>query len=87
MSPLYILVTNSKVDLVHQAVRENPFNSSYFVWMDGGYGHGETEEDRIFTQGGVRSPSHLLDFPGQWSADESCCSRICRSSSIGVVDY
>ncbi|GFR71626.1 protein HtrL-like [Elysia marginata] len=62
--PLYNLVTNSKTDLVHRVVRENPFNSSYFIWLDGGFGHGETEETGIFPRDGVWRPTHLLDVPG-----------------------
>ncbi|RUS70265.1 hypothetical protein EGW08_021973, partial [Elysia chlorotica] len=61
--PLYNLVTNSKVDLIHQVVRENPFNSSYFIWMDGGFGHGETEECCIFPSDGIWNPTHLMNFP------------------------
>lgn len=38
--PLYNVMVNSKVDLVYQASRINPFHSDLFVWFDAGYGHG-----------------------------------------------
>lgn len=38
--PEYNIVVNSKVELVHKASVDNPFNTDYFLWMDAGYGHG-----------------------------------------------
>ncbi|CAL1527378.1 unnamed protein product [Lymnaea stagnalis] len=59
VDPMYNLVTNSKITLVHEALQDNPFNSDYFIWLDGGYGHGNASiypEDRIWI------PRHLLNF-------------------------
>ncbi|GFO31951.1 protein htrl-like [Plakobranchus ocellatus] len=63
--PQYNLLTNSKVCFVHQAIRENPFRSTYFIWIDGGYGHGETEETDIYPSDGIWSPKHLTGYPNQ----------------------
>lgn len=38
--PDYNIVVNSKVDLMYRASSDNPFNTDYFIWLDGGYGHG-----------------------------------------------
>ncbi|GFO31948.1 hypothetical protein PoB_005845300 [Plakobranchus ocellatus] len=46
-------------------MRENPFKSDYFIWVDGGYGHGEVEQKNIYPSNGVWSPKHLLDYPNQ----------------------
>ena len=37
--PLYNLVVCSKLDLIYKTTKLNPFNSEYFIWMDGGYTH------------------------------------------------
>lgn len=39
--PLYNALVTSKLDLVKRVVDDNPFRSDLFVWMDGGYGHGQ----------------------------------------------
>ncbi|KAK7011350.1 protein HtrL [Biomphalaria glabrata] len=62
--PLYNLVTNSKITLVHQAISRNPFSSHYFIWLDGGYGHGNSS---LFPKDGVWVPRHLLSHPDQVS--------------------
>ena len=46
---------------VFRAVRENPFNTTYFVWLDGGYGHG----DDIHPADHVWRPKALFEFPDQ----------------------
>ncbi|KAH9520400.1 hypothetical protein Btru_060674 [Bulinus truncatus] len=58
--PLYNLVTNSKITLVHEAIKRNPFKTEYFIWLDGGYGHGDQS---LYPQDGVWIPRHLLRHP------------------------
>ena len=40
-SPEYNVLMNAKFTMLHDTVHENPFNSSYFYWLDMGYGHGQ----------------------------------------------
>jgi hypothetical protein len=40
LAPRYNLVTYLKAEFVLNASLVNPFNSSHFFWIDGGYGHG-----------------------------------------------
>ncbi|XP_005097246.1 protein HtrL [Aplysia californica] len=63
-NPLYNMVTNSKVSLVHQAIRTNPFGSDYFVWLDGGYGHGDAT---LYPPDGVWNPEQLWMYPNKVS--------------------
>ena len=37
----YLILMNNKISFLANAVRENPFNSTHFFWIDAGYGHGE----------------------------------------------
>lgn len=43
INPEYNIVVNSKVNLVYKASLDNVFNSTHFVWLDAGYGHGKIE--------------------------------------------
>ncbi|GFO26289.1 protein htrl-like [Plakobranchus ocellatus] len=46
---------------LHKAVRENPFNTTYFVWLDAGYGHGQD----VHPKDGIWIPQHLFDHPDE----------------------
>ena len=60
-NPLYNLVTNSKITLVHEAIQENPFKSNYFIWLDGGYGHGDAS---LYPADHIWNPEQLWMYPG-----------------------
>ena len=45
-----------------RAVREDPFSTPYFMWLDGGYGHGN---HGVLPHTGVWKPRNLLEFPNQ----------------------
>ena len=55
--PEYDIVTLSKAYFLDQATRMDPFNSSYFVWLDGGYAHG----DNVYPEDGVWRPRNLFE--------------------------
>lgn len=59
--PLYDLVTNSKVSLVHRAIEWNAVKTDYIIWLDGGYGHGDRS---IYPSDHIWHPKHLLSHPG-----------------------
>ncbi len=40
LAPRYNLLNYLKAEFVLNASLVNPFNSSHFFWIDGGYGHG-----------------------------------------------
>lgn len=37
--PEYSITILSKIDLVNQVIKKNPFNTEYFMWLDGGICH------------------------------------------------
>jgi hypothetical protein len=39
-NPLYATIMFSKFTWMRDAIRANPFGTRYFLWMDGGFGHG-----------------------------------------------
>jgi protein YibB len=43
INPEYNIVVNSKVNLVYRASLDNVFNSTHFIWIDAGYGHGKID--------------------------------------------
>ncbi|XP_041358592.1 protein HtrL-like isoform X2 [Gigantopelta aegis] len=51
--PEYDIVQLSKIHLVNEAILRNPFNTSYYFWIDGGYGHGEAG---VYPSDGVWKP-------------------------------
>ena len=53
----YDIVTLSKPFFLDRATRLDPFNSSYFVWLDGGYAH----SDNVFPDDGVWRPKDLFE--------------------------
>jgi len=59
--PEYDIVQLSKLYFVDRAVQENPFNTTYFMWMDGGYGKGED----IHPSGGIWLPRNLFEYHNQ----------------------
>ncbi|XP_046325801.2 uncharacterized protein LOC124110466 isoform X1 [Haliotis rufescens] len=63
-NPDYDILQLSKIHLVNEAVRLNPFNSTYFFWMDGGYGHGG---EGIFPPDAIWKPDRLTRVPNKLS--------------------
>ena len=55
-SPEYNILMNSKFFLMHKAAQMNIFNTSFFYWMDMGYGHGVD----IFPKGRRWAPMNLM---------------------------
>jgi hypothetical protein len=51
-TPNYMIVTWSKLNLLHQTILKNPFNTTHFAWLDFGITHVADityiEEDKIF---------------------------------------
>lgn len=69
--PDYNIVVNSKVDLVYRASLDNPFNTTHFIWLDGGYGHGKVDVPRNW------NPTALL-------TDKVCV--VCRMKVEDICD-
>ncbi|CAL1548916.1 unnamed protein product, partial [Lymnaea stagnalis] len=59
--PEYDILQLSKLYFLHRTILTNPFNTTYFVWMDGGYGHGHD----IYPSDGSWIPKELLENPGR----------------------
>ena len=55
--PEYDILQWSKLYFVDQAVLKNPFGDEYFIWLDGGYGHGES----VHPSDGVWEPRNLFE--------------------------
>ncbi|XP_012940111.1 protein HtrL [Aplysia californica] len=55
--PDYDILQLSKLHFVDRSIQENPFNTTYFMWMDGGYGHGHD----IHPPDGVWTPKGLFE--------------------------
>ncbi|XP_076435932.1 protein HtrL-like [Babylonia areolata] len=55
--PEYDVLMLSKVHFVMEAMRIDPFNSSYFIWLDGGYGHGQ---EGVVPEDGEWYPQNLF---------------------------
>ena len=56
-SPLYNIVTNSKIALVHQAALRNIFETNHYFWLDMGYGHGGA----LYPQNRTWAPFNIMD--------------------------
>ena len=54
--PEYNIVVNSKIEFLYKASLDNVFNSTYFIWLDAGFGHGNINIPRIEWY-----PTKLLD--------------------------
>ena len=52
--PEYDIVQLSKIHFVNDAILRNPFNTSYYFWIDCGYGHGERD---VYPPSGVWKPA------------------------------
>jgi hypothetical protein len=46
-TPLYIILNNNKFFFIEQAIQQNPFSSSHFVWMDFGINHVSLNSEKI----------------------------------------
>lgn len=46
-TPLYIILTNNKMDFIEKSIEYNPFKSTHFVWMDFGINHVAENTNRI----------------------------------------
>ena len=58
--PEYVVLLNSKVDLLYKACLDNPFNSDYFVWINAGFSN--NDYNKIPTQWSplcVQHPEHI----------------------------
>ncbi|CAL1529125.1 unnamed protein product [Lymnaea stagnalis] len=55
--PDYDILQLSKLYFMDRAVRENPFKTTYFMWMDGGYGHGND----VYPKDDVWTPKELFE--------------------------
>ncbi|KAK7115018.1 hypothetical protein V1264_000967 [Littorina saxatilis] len=55
--PEYDILQWSKLYFVNQAIERDPFANDLFVWLDGGYGHGED----IHPEDGVWVPKNLFE--------------------------
>ncbi|XP_059168872.1 protein HtrL-like [Physella acuta] len=57
--PEYDILQLSKLYFVERTVRENPFKNTYFMWMDGGYGHGKN----VYPSDELWIPKNLFEYP------------------------
>ena len=53
----YNILMNSKVGLVKRVANENPFRTSYFFWLDFGYGHG----NKVYPKTPRWSPKNIMN--------------------------
>ncbi|XP_059175736.1 protein HtrL-like [Physella acuta] len=62
--PEYDILQLAKIYFLDRTVRENPFKTSYFIWMDGGYGHGVNvfPADHLWIPKGLFEHSDKLTF-------------------------
>ena len=58
-SPEYVIVMASKVSLVKEAIRLNPFHSSFFYWIDFGFGR----SDDYFPSDSCWAPRNIMKSP------------------------
>ncbi|XP_059177402.1 protein HtrL-like [Physella acuta] len=56
-SPEYDIINWAKLYFVDRTVNENPFKNDFFIWLDGGYGHGKS----IYPANHVWKPRGLFD--------------------------
>lgn len=61
--PEYDIMMWSKLTLMDQALETDPFSTSYFIWLDGGYGHGLN----VFPPDGIWRPKHVFQYPDKVS--------------------
>ena len=59
--PEYDIVTCSKGYFLDRAARMDPFNTSYFIFLDAGYAHGHN----VFPADGVWRPKNLFEHSDQ----------------------
>ncbi|XP_059141216.1 protein HtrL-like [Physella acuta] len=59
--PEYDILQLSKLYFMDRAARENPFKTTYFMWMDGGYGHG----NNVYPPNNLWIPKGLFEYPNQ----------------------
>ncbi|CAL1535272.1 unnamed protein product [Lymnaea stagnalis] len=59
--PEYDILQLSKLYFMNRVIAENPFHTSYFIWLDGGYGHGLD----IYPPDGVWIPKGLFEHSNQ----------------------
>lgn len=55
--PEYDILQWSKLYFVNEAIGRNPFGNDFFVWLDGGYGHGED----VHPPDGIWKPHNLFE--------------------------
>lgn len=60
-SPEYNVLMNAKFTMLYDTVHENPFDSSYFYWLDMGYGHGQD----VYPNYCGWSPNNIMDDSGR----------------------
>ncbi|KAK3754138.1 hypothetical protein RRG08_024211 [Elysia crispata] len=60
-SPEYDIIQLSKFYFMDRSVQENFFNTSYFIWLDAGYGHGAD----VHPKDGVWLPQNLFEHADQ----------------------
>ncbi|CAL1529126.1 unnamed protein product [Lymnaea stagnalis] len=62
--PDYDILVLSKLYFMDRAVRENPFETTYFMWIDGGYGHGNDvyPKDDVWIPKGLFEHSDKVTF-------------------------
>ncbi len=53
----YNLLMNAKLSMMYETVNRNPFNTSYFYWLDMGYGHGQD----VFPKSCNWAPNNIMD--------------------------
>uniref|UniRef100_A0A2C9KZX9 Uncharacterized protein n=1 Tax=Biomphalaria glabrata TaxID=6526 RepID=A0A2C9KZX9_BIOGL len=56
--PEYDILQLSKLYFINRTITENPFQTNFFIWLDGGYGHGQD----IYPKNRLWFPKNLFEF-------------------------
>jgi hypothetical protein len=88
----YLCLMNSKIEFMGDTIRENPFQSEYFAWIDFNISHvfkrTESTSDFIRFLGKCNYTGNFLTIPGCWEKDiepstDQICWRFCGGFFMG----
>jgi hypothetical protein len=88
----YLCLMNSKLEFIGDTIRENPFQSEYFAWIDFNishvFKHTKFTSDFIRFLGKCKYSGNFLTIPGCWGKDiepsiNEICWRFCGGFFMG----
>ena len=59
--PEYNIIQWSKMYFLNEAIEANPYHTDFFLWIDGGYGHG----NNVLPKDGVWRPKNVFEYPNR----------------------